>query len=56
MQQDKLSCGKCFPNTIDFQTTFMTSKQPSKLNYDVRIFYKTGKTNVEADPLSQIPR
>ena len=32
MQQDKLSCGKCSPNTITFQTTFMTSKQPSKLN------------------------
>ena len=28
----------------------------SLANYDFRIFYKTGKTNVEADVLSQIPR
>ena len=28
----------------------------SLANYDFRIFYKTGKTNVEADALSQIPR
>ena len=28
----------------------------SLANYDFRIFYKTGKTNVEADALSHIPR
>ena len=28
----------------------------SLANYDFRIFYKTGKTNVEADALSRIPR
>ena len=28
----------------------------SLANYDFRIFYRTGKTNVEADTLSQIPR
>ena len=28
----------------------------SLANYDFRIFYKTGKTNVEVDALSRIPR
>ena len=28
----------------------------SLANYNFRIFYKTGKTNVEADSLSHIPR
>ena len=28
----------------------------SLANYDFRIFYKSGKTNVEADALSRIPR
>ena len=28
----------------------------SLVNYNFRIFYKTGKTNVEADALSRIPR
>ena len=28
----------------------------SLANYDFRIFYQSGKTNVEADALSQIPR
>ena len=28
----------------------------SLANYDFRIFYKIGKTNVEADALSHIPR
>ena len=28
----------------------------SLANYDFRIFYKSGKTNIEADALSQIPR
>ena len=28
----------------------------SLANYDFRIFYKSGKTNIEADALSHIPR
>ena len=26
------------------------------MNYDFRLFYKSGKTNIEADALSRIPR
>ena len=28
----------------------------SLVNYDFRLFYKSGKTNIEADALSRIPR
>ena len=44
MQQDKLSCGKCFPNMINFWITSMTFKQPYKPN---SVLKKVTSENIE---------